>query len=86
VIASPAPTCRHTGVALGHAPLHVDRAAYRLDDTWELEHQTFADRLDDATTVLADLGVDQFAPMCLQRRKSIALFFAHEAGIPRDIG
>ena len=28
---------RHTGIALGHATLHVDRAAHRIDDAGELE-------------------------------------------------
>ena len=31
-----APLGWYTGIALGHAALDVDRAAYRLDDAWEL--------------------------------------------------
>src|SRR5262249_777048 len=49
--------CGYAGVALGHPPLHVNRAANRIDHAWELEQQTVAGRLDDPAAVLRDLGI-----------------------------
>lgn len=49
----------HTGIALAHAPLHIDRAANRIDDAWTLQQQTVARGLDDAADVLVDLEVDE---------------------------
>src|SRR6516225_5502444 len=52
------PICGFAGVALGHPPLHVNRAANRIDYTAKLEQQAVASGLDDAATVLRDLGID----------------------------
>ena len=49
------------GVPLGHRPLHLDRAAHRIDDARELDQQAVAGGLDDAAAVLGDLRIDQLA-------------------------
>ena len=54
-------------VALGHAQLHVDRAANRIDYARELHEQTVTGRLDDSTVMFSDLGVDQLPPVSLER-------------------
>ena len=65
---------RHLGIALGHASLHVDRAAHRIDYAREFQQQAVAGRLDDAAVMFGDLGVDQCfsSPLraggCLPRR------------------
>ena len=44
-------------IALGHAALHVDRAAQRVDHTSELQRQTFARRLDEVAILAAPLAI-----------------------------
>ena len=55
----------HGGVPLGHRRLHLGRAAQRVDDAGELHEQPVAGGLDDPTTVLGDLGIDQLAAVSL---------------------
>ena len=43
-----APFSRHTGVALDHAVLHLDRASHRVDDAAKLDENAVAGALDDA--------------------------------------
>src|SRR6516164_10999500 len=52
----------HAGVARGHLALHLDRTTNRVDHARKLAEQTIARRVDDATTVLLDLGVGNLAP------------------------
>src|SRR5262249_32820464 len=80
------PICGYAHIALGHPPLHVNRAANRIDDTGKLEQQAVASGRGDAATVLGDLRVDQLSPVGLERGQRAALVAAHEAGIARDIG
>ena len=47
-------------VAFGHACLNADAAFDGGDDTWELQQQPVAHRLDDATALFGDQGIDQF--------------------------
>ena len=58
---------RHIGVALGHAALHLDRAAHRVDDAGELDQHAVAGGLDDAAAVLGDLGIDKLAAQAFSR-------------------
>ena len=77
---------RHAGIALGHAALHVHRAANRIDDASELQQQAVAGGLDHATGVFADLGVDQFAAMGPEGCQRATLVATHEAGVAHNIG
>jgi len=77
---------RQTRIPLGHAALHVDRAAHRVDDAGELQQQSIAGSLDDPAVVLSDLGVDQLAPVRFQGREGGAVIPAHEKGISDHVG
>src|SRR5262249_29248849 len=77
---------RHVGIARGHAFLYLDRAAHRLDDAWELDQDAVAGRLDHATSVLCDLGIDQLATMGFELRKSSRLVHPHQSAVATDIG
>jgi hypothetical protein len=48
-----APFGRNRGISRRHRPLHLDRGA-------QLDEQTVARRLNDAASMLLDLGVPQF--------------------------
>ena len=63
----------HAGVARGHLALHLDRTTNRVDHARKLAEQTIARRVDDATTVLLDLGVGNLSPA----------FSAQRACLPR---
>jgi hypothetical protein len=76
----------HTGIALGHATLHVHGAAHRIDHAGELQQQAIAGGLDDPATVLGDLGVNKLPPVVLQSRQGGAVVAAHEQGIAHHIG
>src|SRR5215469_7869226 len=64
-----APLRLHAGVARGHLALHLDRTTNRVDHARKHAEQTIARRVDDATTVLLDLGVGDLTPQRLQRSK-----------------
>ena len=67
------------GIAFRHRLLHLDGAAHRIDDAGEFDEQPVAGSLHDASAMLLDLGVRQFAA---QRRQSCmrALFILpHQA-------
>src|ERR1700682_4258660 len=68
----------NVGIALGHAALHLDRAAHRIDDAGEFHQYAVAGGFDNAAAVLLDLEVDEVAPDCLQRRQSALLIGAHQ--------
>ena len=77
---------RHTGIALGHATLHVDRTAHRVDHAREFQQQPVARGLDDPAAVFGDLRVNKLPPMGLQSRQGGAVVAAHEQGIAHHIG
>ena len=51
----------------------------------EFDKHAVARGLDDAAVVLADVRIDQLAPVRLQARERAFLIRAHETAIPRDI-
>src|SRR5208283_6057493 len=56
---------RNTRVALGHATLHIDRTAHRIDYARELQQQAIAGGLDDPAAVFGDLWVNKLPPVGL---------------------
>src|SRR6516164_3008082 len=78
--------CRCRGVAGDHLPLQLDRTAHRIDDAGELDKQAVAGRLDDATPMLGDLGVAEFAPNRTQCRERALFVLAHQPRIARHVG
>ena len=50
---------RDVGVPFRHRPLHLDRAAYSIDDARELHQQAVAGGLDDAAVVFGDFRINE---------------------------
>ena len=75
--------CR--SVAGDHFPLQLDRAAHGVDDAGELGKEAVAGRLDDATAMLGDFGIAEFAANRTQRRESALFVRAHQPRIAGDI-
>src|SRR5258708_20580490 len=73
-------------VALGHAALHLHRAAQGVHHARKLDEDAVSGGLDDAPTVLRNLRVHQFATACLQACKSAFLVTSLESAIPGHIG
>src|SRR5215471_15344690 len=69
---------RHIGVSLRHFALYFNRATHRIDDAGKFEEQAVARSFDDATVMLLDLGIGQFAPDRLQAREGAFLVLTHQ--------
>jgi hypothetical protein len=80
-----APACGCGGIAGDHLLLHLDRTAYHVDDAGELGKEAVAGRLDDATPMLGDLGIDEFTANRAQRRQGALFIRAHQPRIAGDI-
>jgi hypothetical protein len=70
----------------GHALLHLDGAPDRIDGTRKLQEQPVAHRLDRATAVFGDLGIDQIAQMGFQTRQRAVLVEPHQARVADHVG
>ena len=68
-----------------HLPLHLDRAAHRVDDAGELGKEAVAGGLDDATPMLGDFGIAEFAANRAQSGERALLIFAHQPRIAGHI-
>src|SRR3954451_8654983 len=77
---------RGRDVALGHPTLHRSRAGNRLDHTCELDQKAVAGRFDNATLVLGDLGINEFAAMGTKPGERAGFVLSHKAAISGDIG
>ena len=75
-----------SALRVDHAALNLDGAAHRVDDAGELHQQAVAGGLDDATAVLVDLGIDEFAPMRIPLGERALLVRTHKATVAGDIG
>jgi hypothetical protein len=73
-------------VAFGHRPLHRDRAGNGLNHARELEQHAVAGGFDDATLVLGDFRIDQFAAMHSEACEKTGLVLAHQPAISRENG
>jgi len=80
-----APPCPCRGVAGDHLPLHLDRAAHRVDDAGELDKEAVAGRFDDATPMLSDFGIGEFPADRTQLRDRALLVLADQPRIAGDI-
>ena len=74
-----------TAFRCGHLPLHIDRAAHRIDDAGELDQEPVAGGFDNAAAMFDDPGIDQFAPDRFQRRQRAFLVGAHQPRIADHI-
>ena len=62
-----------------HRILDFIRATNSIDDARELDKETVASGLDDATAVLGNLDIDDLLAMLLEARKGALLVGIHEA-------
>ena len=51
---------RKARILLGFGLLNLDGATKRIDNTWELNEQPVAHRLDQTTMMFSDFGFDDF--------------------------
>ena len=63
------PVLPHAGVAFDEAALHLDRAAYRVDDAAELDDRAVAGALADAAMMGGDGRINEIAAQAPQTRK-----------------
>src|ERR1700722_3993150 len=73
-------------VALGHAALHVHRAAHGVHHARHLDEEAVAGGLDGAPPVLRNLRFHQFATTGLHAFESTFLVSSHESAIASHIG
>ncbi|MGC2199462.1 MAG: hypothetical protein WA633_04835 [Stellaceae bacterium] len=66
--------------------MRVDGAAYRVDDTRELDQQAIAGNSDNTTAVLLDHGIDDFAAQHPQPFERDLLIDTHQPRIAHNIG
>src|SRR5215471_18665852 len=76
----------HVGLALGHAGLHLDRAAHCIHNTGKFRHQAVAGVLYGAAMVLPDLRINHFAQMRLEPFVRPLLVGSHQPRVPGHIG
>jgi hypothetical protein len=79
------PLCGNVGVRFGHRVVDFDRASDRIDDARELDQQAVPGRLDDPAAMLGDLGIDQFASVCLEGCQRADFVSAHDPAVSGDI-
>ena len=58
-------------VALGHSALDFHSAAHGIDRTGELDQSAVTGCLDDAAATLGNLGINELAPVRLERCESL---------------
>jgi hypothetical protein len=79
------PVGRRSG-SRGHAALHRDGAADRVEGAGELDQQAIACGLDDAAAMRADFGFDQLLSQGAQPCQGAFLVIADEPAVAGDIG
>ncbi len=75
------PVDRDACVALGHAGLHLDRAAHGIDHAAELDQRAVAGALHHAAMVGRDGGIDQVAAQGAQPRQGAFFLGAGEPAV-----
>src|SRR5262249_51530934 len=73
-----APPGWNCGIAFGHRLLHLDGTAHCIDDADEFDEQPVAGGLDDASAMLLDFAVSQFAAQRRQSCMRALLVLLHE--------
>jgi len=66
--------------------LHVNSAAHRIDDAAKLHEHAITGVLDDAAAIMADLRLDDLAPIGQQAEMSALLVGAREPRIADHVG
>ena len=76
---------REPGVPLGHTALNIDGVRNRIDRAAELDQRPVARRLDDATIVLDDLGMEKLRPQGFEPRERTFLVSPHHFRIADNV-
>jgi len=76
----------HLGLAVGHPPLDLDRAAHGVDHARKFRQEPVAGVLYDPPSVLPDLGVDQLPEVRGEALVSALFVSTHQARVPRHVG
>ena len=77
---------RQTRVALDHAGLDFDRAAYRVDDAAKLDEAAVPGAFDDAPMMRGNCRINQIAAQSPQPRQGAVLVRPGQPAIADDIG
>src|ERR1019366_147626 len=77
---------RNAGVALDHAVLHLDSAAYSLDYTAELDEDAIASALDHAPVMHGDGRINQIAPQRAEPRQCAILVDTGKSAVTDHVG
>ena len=81
-----APVRRKASVALGHAALHLDGAAHRIDHAAELNNCAVAGALDDSPVMHRDGGIYEVAAERSQPCQNPVLVGPREPRVADDVG
>jgi hypothetical protein len=76
----------HRPIAFGHRPLHRDRAGDGFNQAGELNQDAISRGLHNATLMLGDFRIDQFAALCSEPGQKPGLVLAHQPAVPSHIG
>jgi hypothetical protein len=76
---------RQARIALGHAVLHLDRAAHSVDHAAKLDKNAVAGALDDAPVMQGDGRIEQVAAQRSESRQNAILVRAGEPAVADDI-
>ncbi len=77
---------RNACVALCHLALHLDGAAYRVDNTRKFDEQAVPGGFNNTAVMLLDAGIGKLASECLHRGERPFLVRPHQPRITSDIG
>jgi hypothetical protein len=80
-----APAFINVCIATLHSLLHHDGAAHRVNDRRELDKESIAHGLNDASLVLRDQRINEFPAMSVERGKGSFLINPHKPRIPRHV-
>jgi hypothetical protein len=75
-----------TNIPFSHSLLNCQSAANGINCAGELNQRSVAGRFNDASVMLSNVGIDDFATMRFQGRQSAFLINAHQSAVTRDVG
>ena len=73
------------GIAVGHRPLYLDRAAHRIHHAGKFHQHPVTGGLNDASVMFLDLGIDKLSTMRLETFERSFLVYSHQARVTRHI-
>ena len=80
------PVLGHASVALGHAALDLDGTARGVEHAGELDQETVAHHLEDASAMPGDDRIEELAAMLAQAAQRLLFIGLHEAAVADHVG